>query len=99
LPAPLLEEWVSSQSSNDRSIDMAHTMGTTRMSDNPKHGVADRDCGVHGVAGLYIAGGSVFPTCGHANPTLMILALAVRLADHLKRSVSLQPVRRVEVVQ
>jgi choline dehydrogenase-like flavoprotein len=65
-------------------IDRAHPSGTTRMSDSPKQGVVDRNCKVHGVAGLYIAGSSVFPTAGHANPTLMIVALAIRLADRLK---------------
>lgn len=85
LPAPTLETWIAEQHLQDAPIiDMAHTMGTTRMSDDPKQGVVDRSCCVHGVAGLYIAGGSVFPTSGHANPTLMILALAIRLADHLK---------------
>ena len=65
-------------------IDRAHPSGTTRMSDSPKQGVVDRNCKVHEVAGLYIAGSSVFPTVGHANPTLMIVALAIRLADWLK---------------
>ena len=55
------------------------------MSDSPRQGVVDRNCKVHGVGGLYIAGSSVFPTAGHANPTLMIVALAIRLADWLKR--------------
>ena len=66
-------------------IDRAHPSGTTRMSDYPKQGVVDRNCKVHGVDGLYIAGSSVFPTAGHANPTLTIVALAIRLADWLKR--------------
>jgi choline dehydrogenase-like flavoprotein len=65
-------------------IDRAHPLGTTRMSDSPKQGVVNRNCMVHEVAGLYIAGSSVFPTAGHANPTLMIVALAIRLADWLK---------------
>ena len=65
-------------------IDRAHPSGTTRMSDSPKQGVVDRNCKVHEVAGLYIAGSSIFPTAGHANPTLMIVALAIRLADWLK---------------
>lgn len=62
----------------------AHPTGTTRMSDNPKEGVVDRHCQVHGVAGLFVAGSSVFPTAGAANPTLMIVAMALRLADRLK---------------
>ena len=67
-------------------IDRAHPAGTTRMADSPKQGVVDQNCQVHGVAGLYIAGSSVFPTAGHGNPTLMIVALAIRLADWLKRN-------------
>lgn len=87
LPMPTLERWVADESLDDAAvIDMAHAMGTTRMSDDPSQGVVDSNCRVHGVAGLYIAGSSVFPTGGHANPTLMILALAIRLADHLKSS-------------
>jgi choline dehydrogenase-like flavoprotein len=58
-------------------------MGTTRMSNSPAQGVVDRDGRVHGYANLYVAGSSVFPTAGWANPTLTILALAHRLADHL----------------
>jgi choline dehydrogenase-like flavoprotein len=54
------------------------------MHEDPKQGVVDAHCRVHGVANLYIAGSSVFPTSGHANPTLTIVALAVRLADHIK---------------
>jgi choline dehydrogenase-like flavoprotein len=61
-----------------------HHMGTTRMNDEPRHGVVDRNCRVHGVDNLYVAGSSVFPTSGSANPTLNILALAYRLVDHLK---------------
>ena len=47
-------------------------------------GVVDEHCQVHGVGGLYIAGSSVFPTNGHVNPTLMIVALAIRVADRIK---------------
>ena len=61
-----------------------HHMGTTRMSESPKSGVVDANCCVHGIANLYIASSSVFPTCGFANPTLTILALALRLADHIR---------------
>jgi choline dehydrogenase-like flavoprotein len=62
----------------------SHHMGTTRMSENPQSGVVDRNCRVHGLDNLYIAGSSVFPTSGAANPTLTIVALALRLADHLR---------------
>lgn len=87
LPQPVLEDWITHDRLEDAVlIDMAHSMGTTRMSDNPRTGVVDRNCRVHGVANLYVAGASVFPTSGHANPTLMLVALAVRLADHLKKT-------------
>ena len=64
----------------------SHHMGTTRMSADPRRGVVDADCRVHGVANLYVAGSSVFATSGSANPTLNLLALAYRLADHLRRT-------------
>lgn len=64
--------------------DASHHMGTTRMSVHPRDGVVDTDSCVHGVGNLYVAGSSVFPSAGHANPTLTIVALAVRLAGHLK---------------
>jgi choline dehydrogenase-like flavoprotein len=63
-----------------------HHMGTTRMSDDPAKGVVDSDCRVHGLSNLYIAGPSVFPTGGYANPCLTMLALTMRLADHIKKS-------------
>jgi choline dehydrogenase-like flavoprotein len=61
-----------------------HHMCTTRMHVNPRHGVVDADGRVHGLANLYVAGSSIFATGGVANPTLTIVALAIRLADHLK---------------
>jgi len=61
-----------------------HHMGTTRMHADPKQGVVDPDGRVHGASNLYVASSSVFPTSGIANPTLTILALVLRLADHLK---------------
>jgi hypothetical protein len=61
-----------------------HLMGTTRMGTSAASSVVDRDCRVHGYANLFIAGSSVFPTSGYANPTLTIVALALRLADTLK---------------
>jgi len=63
-----------------------HHMGTTRMSDGADRGVVDRDCRVHGMGNLWVAGSSVFPTGGAENPTLTIVALALRLADHLRES-------------
>jgi choline dehydrogenase-like flavoprotein len=61
-----------------------HHMGTTRMHTDPNNGVVDQNCRVHDISNLFIAGPSVFPTSGYANPTLTIVALAVRLADHIK---------------
>jgi choline dehydrogenase-like flavoprotein len=61
-----------------------HHMGTTRMHNDPKFGVVDQNCRVHGISNLFIAGPSVFPTSGYANPSLTIIALAERLADHIK---------------
>ena len=60
-----------------------HHMGTTRMHDSPKEGVVDRNCRVHGMTNLFIAGSSVFPTVGANFPTITIVALALRLAGHL----------------
>jgi choline dehydrogenase-like flavoprotein len=62
-----------------------HHQGTTRMAASPVDGVVDPDCRVHGIPNLYVAGSSVFPTAGAANPTLTIVALADRLAEHLAR--------------
>jgi len=63
----------------------AHHIGTTRMARRPRNGVVDRDGRVFGVDNLFVAGSSVFPTSGFANPTFMIVALTLRLADHLER--------------
>ena len=60
-----------------------HHMGTTRMGASEAEGVVDRDAKVFGVENLYVAGSSVFVTVGRANPTLTLVALAVRLGDHL----------------
>lgn len=65
--------------------DCNHHIGTTRMAATPEMGVVGTDCGVYGVDGLYVGGSSVFPTSGYANPTLVMVALAIRLADELKR--------------
>ena len=62
-----------------------HHMGTTRMTADPKDGVVDANCRVHGMDNLFIAGSSVFPTAGAANPTLTIVALSMRLSEHLKK--------------
>ena len=61
-----------------------HHMGTTRMSSSPADGVVDANCKVHSVDNLYVTGSSVFTTGGHANPSLTMLALTLRLAAHLR---------------
>ena len=61
-----------------------HHIGTTRMHESPRFGVVDSDCRVHGINNLFVAGSSVFPTGGYANPTLTLAALSVRLADHIR---------------
>lgn len=61
-----------------------HHIGTTRMHADPGKGVVDANARVHGVENLFVAGSSVFPTAGIANPTLTLLALALKLADHLE---------------
>ncbi|CAN5148941.1 hypothetical protein BH20ACT13_BH20ACT13_10760 [soil metagenome] len=61
-----------------------HHMGTTRMSDSPRDGVVDRNCRVHDMANLFVAGSSVFTTGGSSTSTLTIVAMTLRLADHLK---------------
>ena len=63
----------------------AHHMGATRMHTDSEHGVVDADCRVHGTDNLYVAGPSVFPTYGYANPMLTIVALTLRLGEHLKK--------------
>ena len=69
-----------------------HFMGTTRMHVDPSQGVVDADSRVHGMGNLFVAGSSIFPTSGFANPTLTIVALAVRLADHLREKLRETPV-------
>jgi choline dehydrogenase-like flavoprotein len=61
-----------------------HHMGTTRMSADPRQGVVDADCKVHGISNLFIAGSSCFATAAAPNPTLTLVALTLRLSDHIK---------------
>ena len=83
---PVPEPWVRDEEMLPQTFtDIAHPTGTTRMARNSALGVVDENCEVHSVGGLFVAGSSTFPTAGHANPTLMIVTLAIRLADHLKK--------------
>jgi choline dehydrogenase-like flavoprotein len=68
-----------------------HQMGTTRMHADPRRGVVDPDGRVHGLSNLFIAGASIFPTGGAAPPTLTIVAMALRLAAHLKKRLTGEP--------
>lgn len=78
------EPWLDAGSAAaPRIAGTAHHMGTTRMAESPDQGVVDRRCKVHGVDNLYVAGSSVFPTGGWAFPTFSIIALSMRLADHV----------------
>jgi choline dehydrogenase-like flavoprotein len=82
-----MEPWVFDDSCEwTRHItDQYHHIGTARMHDSPSQGVVDRNCRVHSVSNLYIGSSAVFPTSGHSNPTLTIIALCMRLADRLKQ--------------
>jgi choline dehydrogenase-like flavoprotein len=75
--------WPIDHTVGNHPIGGYHHMGTTRMSASPRNGVVDINCRVHGYRNLFIAGSSVFPTSGWANPTLTLLALTYRLADHI----------------
>ncbi len=75
--------WPVDPSIGNHPIGGYHHLGTTRMSADPNRGVVDSNCTVHNYANLHIAGSSVFATGGWANPTLTILALSLRLAEHL----------------
>jgi choline dehydrogenase-like flavoprotein len=81
----LPEPWVDADDGTPPRVHgTAHHLGTTRMADDPRHGVVDRHCRVHGMDNLHIAGSSVFPTGGWAFPTFTIVALSLRLADRLQ---------------
>lgn len=67
-----------------------HHMGTTRMHSDPKKGVVDKNCKVHGIGNLFIAGSSCFTTAGAASPTLNLIALSLRLSDFLKQQVKVE---------
>src|SRR5262249_17484344 len=72
-----------------------HHLGTTRMSEKREDGVVDPNCRVHDLSNLYIIGGNVFPTVSWANPTFTLMALTLRLADHLHAKLSPLPMTRL----
>ena len=79
------KRWVSDELVSAHPIGGFHHMGTTRMASDPRRGVTDGWGRVHGLPNLHIAGSSLFPTGGWANPTLTILALSLRTADRIAR--------------
>jgi choline dehydrogenase-like flavoprotein len=81
-----LDDWLLDDTNSMPITFQGHQMGTTRMSNDPRQGVVDEHCRVHTISNLYVAGSSIFPTGGSANPTLTIVALALRLADRLKKA-------------
>jgi choline dehydrogenase-like flavoprotein len=79
------EDWLPSTGLFSPGLDPGdHHIGTTRMASDPNMGVVDANCRVHHISNLYIASSSVFPTGGYANPTLTIIALAIRIADRVR---------------
>lgn len=89
-----IADWIADPRAQFRDAEIhggQHHMGTTRMGDDPAKSVVDRDVKLHGIANLFIAGSAVFPTVGWANPTLTIVALALRLADRLADTLKSTP--------
>ncbi len=85
LPTPQISSWLKDEDNwRNYFTEKAHPTGSTRLSSNPNAGVVDTNLQVHGIEGIFVAGSSVFPTSGATNPTLMIVALSIRLADLLK---------------
>lgn len=85
-----LDDWLINNSGFPEDDELAghHHLGGTRMAATPDLGVVDNNCKVFGMSNLFIAGSSVFPSGGHANPTLTIVQLALRLAEHLRKNQS-----------
>jgi choline dehydrogenase-like flavoprotein len=81
-------EWVgtSEELAKAEWVDAYHYLGTTRMGADPEYSVVNADLRMHTVDNVYITGGSVFPTSGCANPTMTIVALSIRLGDHLRKT-------------
>jgi len=82
-----LEEFLRDENDNSWPEDLNggwHHMGTTRMSDDPKKGVVNVNCQIHGISNLYVAGSGCFVTSGAPNPTLTLVALSLRLSDYVK---------------
>ncbi|MDP3897773.1 MAG: GMC family oxidoreductase [Mesorhizobium sp.] len=85
-----ISDWVRNGDDYPDDMEIAgnHHMGGTRMGSDPATSVVDGDCKVHGMANLYCAGSSVFATAGQCTPTTTLTAIAVRLGDHLARTMA-----------
>lgn len=83
----IFESWIKNgfQDWEEHLSAQSHHMGATRMGTTDREGVVDKDCRVYGLDNLFIGGSSVFPTGGHSNPTLTLIALSIRIADHIRR--------------
>jgi choline dehydrogenase-like flavoprotein len=81
------EDQLRDQISNSPPLG-GHHIGTARMALTERDGVVGPDCAVFGLPNLFIASSAVFPTSGYANPTLTIVALAIRLAKHIRRDLA-----------
>jgi len=86
-----LETTLSKQKTWPIKLDASHHIGTTRMGTDPDTSVVNPDCRLHSMSNVYVAGSSVFPTSGCANPTYTIVALAIRLAEHLSTQFNALP--------
>jgi hypothetical protein len=75
----------------EQARDGYHQIGSARMDESRNLGVVDRNCRVHGLGNLYLAGSAVFPTSGQANPTFFAVAIAARLAEHVRNSLASRP--------
>lgn len=80
----------------DHQVALYHHMCTTRMSAEPRMGVVDANCRVHGIDNLHLGGSSVFATAGFANPTYTIVQLALRLGDHLGTRLTTETTARMD---
>lgn len=91
-PAPWLTDpdcgWATDPLISTHPIGGYHHMGTLRMAESPRQGVTDGFGRVHGIDNLHVAGSALFPTSGWANPTLTIIALAMRTADAILGRIS-----------
>jgi len=80
-----ITEEITPELVDERATGHYHHIGTTKMSTYPSDGVVDSNCKIHNLSNLYVAGSSIFPTAGYSGPTMMIVAFAMRLAEHVSK--------------